>query len=162
MKKYHIFKSFSDSMTKAAAYHIPQRLCPVCHIWWSDIRSFINIEVNSYMLPHKHCTCLISATGPDRNCICRRTPAHNRWNRRMSCRLCGHSLKYCCEEVCFLLHYPYTSPSLCAGYCSSNLRKSPVNEQSSLYLILYAHRRGIQVINNLFSGKIFRLCNRFW
>ena len=150
---------------KKCAYNtsrcIPQRLCPFCRLYLMIWQQFLNcVEVNNYMLPHRHCTCLISVTGSDRSCICRRTPAHNRWNRRMSCRLCGHSLKYCCEEVCFLLHYPYTSPSLCAGYCSSNLRKSPVNEQSSLYLILYAHRRGIQVINNPFSGKIFRLYNQ--
>ena len=114
------------------------------------------------MPPRKHCTCLISVTDSDRNCICRRTPAHNRWNRRMSCRLCGHSLRYCREEVCFLLHYPYISPSLCAGYCSSNFKYKLHERTDSLYPVLYAHRKGIQVINNLFSGKIFRLCNRFW
>ena len=118
-------------------------------------------RVNSYMLPHRHCICLISVTDSDRNCICRRTPAHNRWNRRMSCRLCGHSLRYCREEVCFLLHYPYISPSLCAGYCSSNFKYKLHERTDSLYPVLYAHRKGIQVINNLFSGKIFRLCNRF-
>ena len=118
-------------------------------------------RVNSYMLPHRHCTCLICVTDSDRYCICRRTPAHNRWNRRMSCRLCGHSLRYCREEVCFLLHYPYISPSLCAGYCSSNFKYKLHERTDSLYPVLYAHRKGIQVINNLFSGKIFRLCNRF-
>ena len=87
----------------------------------SPVTIFNCVEVNSYMLPHRHYTCLISVTDSGRSCICHRTPAHNRWNRRMSCRLCGHSLRYCCEEVCFLLHYPYISPSLCAGYCSSNL-----------------------------------------
>ena len=127
----------------------------------SPVTIFNCVEVNSYMPPRKHCTCLISVTDSDRNCICRRTPAHNRWNRRMSCRLCGHSLRYCREEVCFLLHYPYISPSLCAGYCSSNFKYKLHERTDSLYPVLYAHRKGIQVINNLFSGKIFRLCNRF-
>ena len=118
-------------------------------------------RVNSYMLPHRHCTGPVSGTDSGRNCIGRRIPVHNRWNRRMSCRLCGHSLRYCREEVCFLLHYPYISPSLCAGYCSSNFKYKLHERTDSLYPVLYAHRKGIQVINNLFSGKIFRLCNRF-
>ena len=93
------------------------------------------VEVNSYMLPHRHCTCLISVTGSDRSCICRRTPAHNRWNRHMSYRLCGHSLRYCREEVCFLLHYPYTSPSLYAGYCSFNQKSRERAEFLVSYII---------------------------
>ncbi len=112
-----------------------QLLRPVCRPS-QDVRQLLNcVEVNSYMLPHRHCTCLISVTGSDRSCICRRTPAHNRWNRHMSYRLCGHSLRYCREEVCFLLHYPYTSPSLYAGYCSFNQKSRERAEFLVSYII---------------------------
>ena len=44
-------------------------------------------------------------------------------------------LRYCREEVCFLLHYPYTSPSLYAGYCSSNQKSRERAEFLVSYII---------------------------
>ena len=46
-------------------------------------------------------------------------------------------------------------------YMAVGYAKDADERTDSLYPVLYAHRKGIQVINNLFSGKIFRLCNRF-
>ena len=93
-------------------------------------------RVNSYMLPHRHCTGPVSGTDSGRNCIGRRIPVHNRWNRRMSCRLCGHSLRYCREEVCFLLHYPYIPPPCVPVTVHPILSTNSMNKQIP-YILYY-------------------------